>query len=311
MGHKILITGGAGFIGTHLCRALVNAGHDVRVLDIVGPRTRVDGVHYLRGDVRDSAALTEAIHGVASVYHFAALVSVPLCQENPFDSYRTNVLATCQVGEAILLESKRQGLPVRLLYSGSAAVYGNAGKENQPLNESEPLQHPLSFYGAQKLASEHIIRLFHQTAGLPAIVFRFFNVFGEGQDPNSPYSGVISIFNSSIKNGAPLQLNGGGSQTRDFVSVHDVVNACVLGLSLPRDKCDGKPVNLGSGRATSIRVLAREMIRVSAHKIISQVTDSPPREGDVLHSLADISCAKEIFGWKPQVTLNQGLAELL
>ncbi len=309
MSSKILITGGAGFIGTHLCRALVKSGHEVRVLDLVWPKDEVQGVQYLQGDVRDLAILEEAIHGVHVVYHFAAIVSMPQCQKNPIESYETNFLSTLRVCEIIVKESQKQSSTVRLIYSGSASVYGNVGRAHQQISETELTPEPQSFYAAQKLASEHVIGLYHRAYGLSGVVFRFFNVFGQGQDPHSPYSGVITVFSEAIRGGAPLNLNGGGIQTRDFVSVHDVTKACELALCLSESKCDGHPINLGSGKSTAIFFLAEEMIKIS--KSQSFVQSVQARAGDVLHSRADIRRAHELLSWSPEISLHEGLLELL
>lgn len=308
-GARVLVTGGAGFIGTHLCRALVKKGYRVSVLDVQAPATAVEGVEYVRGDVRDAKVLEKCIQGVQAVYHYAAMVSVPLCQEKPIESYEVNLLATNQVLEAIRKESARQGFPVRLVFAGSSVVYGNLGREGVALKEDGPKDDPRSFYGAQKLGCEHMIRLYCDTYGTPAVVFRFFNVYGPGQDPKSPYSGVISIFSSAVLEGRPLQLNGGGTLTRDFVSVHDLVRACAQALELPGSECQGKAINLGSGQMLTVRGLAEEMQKVSGRKV--EMRDAPFRSGDVLHSLADIHRARELLGWKPEVSLGEGLEELL
>jgi UDP-glucose 4-epimerase len=306
---KILVTGGSGFIGTHLCRQLTKAGHEVRVLDLVAPKTAVPGVHYERGDVRIASDVTRLIDGVDAVYHFAAMVSVPLCQQQPIESYQTNLMATCQILEAIRRESARQDRAVRLLFAGSSVVYGDLGQEGKATREEGPLDWPPSFYGAQKLGSEHAIELFHRTYKLPAVIYRFFNVYGPGQDPKSPYSGVISIFSQSIRDGKPLRLNASGTPTRDFVSVHDVARACAMGLDIPAAKCDAKAINLGTGRSVTIRRLAEEMIAAAKRNV--PLENAPHREGDVLHSMADISRAKSVLGWTPRVSLAEGLSELV
>lgn len=306
---KILITGGAGFIGTHLCRALKKKGHDVFVLDIAEPRFPVDGVWYEKADVRNQAQLEKMLDGADAVYHFAAIVSVPLCQEMPAESHSVNLMATVNVCDAVMKESKKQKKPVRLAFAGSSVVYGSLSKENDPRKEQGPIAWPQSYYGAQKLGSEHVIDLYHRVHGLPAIVYRFFNVYGPGQDPKSPYTGVISIFSTKIMEGKPLQLHGGGHQTRDFVSVHDVARACAMALDVSERNCDGKAINLGFGKSVTIRHLAEEMTKVAGRQVFFE--EAPARQGDVLHSLADVTRAKNILGWEPQVSLSEGLSELL
>lgn len=304
----ILITGGSGFIGTHLCRTLAHGGYKTRVLDLRSPQHPIQGVEYIKGDIRDTETLKKAMQGVGTVYHFAAMVSVPLCQEQPVESYKTNMLGTCQVLEEMRKEQIRSGESIRIVFAASATAYGHSGMKGIPLLEDADPPVPLSFYGAQKLASEHVIQLFHKTYKTPAVVFRFFNVFGPGQDPTSPYSGVMTIFAANIANNKPLSLFDGGYLTRDFVSVHDLCRAFLLALELPESKCDGLPINLGSGKTTSVRELAQIMVKQSGRKI--SLIDAPPREGDVLHSLADISRAKKVLGWSPQIDLEQGLKEL-
>lgn len=305
---KILVTGGAGFIGTHLCRMLIKHGHDVIALDLVDPENAVTKVRYIRGDARKVSDLSNVISKIDAVYHFAATVSVQLCQENPSESYQHNLMATCEVLEAIRHENAKRYRPIRLIFSGSSVVYGSLGQKGRSLTEGNLASEPLSFYGAQKLASEHAIRLYSQNFKIPCVVFRFFNVYGIGQDPTSPYSGVISIFSNALKNKLPIRLNGGGLQTRDFVSVHDIARANVLALNLPEHRCDGSAINLGTGQEITIKDLALEMAKASG--LQTEITSAPPRSGDVMHSLADISLAKKVLGWNPQYTLFQGLQEL-
>ncbi|MGK5088303.1 NAD-dependent epimerase/dehydratase family protein [Bdellovibrionota bacterium FG-2] len=324
---KILITGGSGFIGTHLCRALMKQGpahhqgsYGVRVLDLAPPKTPIDNVEYILGDVRSSRDVKQALEGVDAVFHLAALVSVPYCQEHPVEGYETNLMGTLKVLEAAHQEGLRQQRPLRIIFASSAAVYGNQGKKDVSLCEEDALDQPLSFYGAQKLGSEQAIRLFAKDFGIPAIVFRFFNVYGPGQDPSSPYSGVISVFRDAIERGEALRLNGGGeypgahlgtlpgSQTRDFVSVHDIVRACVQALAVPAEKCDGRAINLGTGNAVSIRELAEALGQ--AFKKDVKLVPAPARSGDIEHSRADNRRAREVLGWEARVELASGLGAL-
>lgn len=306
---NLLVTGGAGFIGTHLCRALVKAGHRVSVLDLAKPTTVVEGVKYVQGDIRNSRDMANAIEGVDAVFHFAAVVSVQLCQEQPVEGYKTNVLGTCEVLEAIRNEMNRTGKKIRIIFSGSSVVYGDVGAEGTSIQESTTAPKPLSFYGAQKLASEHAIRLYFETYGIPGVIFRFFNVYGPGQDPRSPYSGVISIFASRVAQGQALRLNGAGKQTRDFFSVYDVCRAGVLALEAPLESCDAVPINLGSSQSITVRQLAETMLEVSGKRV--DLIDAPWREGDIMHSRANIERAARVLKWKPSVDLRTGLAEIL
>lgn len=306
---NLLVTGGAGFIGTHLCHALIKAGHRVTVLDLAKPTNVVEGVTYVQGDIRNARDMAGAVQGVDAVFHFAAVVSVQLCQEQPVEGYKTNVMGTCEVLEAIRNEMSRTGKKIRIVFSGSSVVYGDVGAEGTPIQESTTAPKPLSFYGAQKLASEHAIRLYFETYGVPGVIFRFFNVYGPGQDPRSPYSGVISIFSSRVAQGQSLRLNGGGKQTRDFFSVYDVCRAGLLALEAPVDSCDAVPINLGSSQSISVRQLAETMLEVSGRRV--ELVDGPWREGDIMHSRASIERAERVLGWKPSVDLKTGLAEIL
>jgi UDP-glucose 4-epimerase len=305
---KILITGGAGFIGTYLCQTLVDTGHDVLVLDLKHPETRVKSVRYELGDVRDPLHVNRVVRGIDTVFHLAAIVSVPFCQENPVESYKTNLLSTALVAQAVCEENKRRDRPIHFIFSSSAAVYGNAGQAGVPLSENVSAGiEPLSFYAAQKLGSEQMLRIFHLQHGLPVTIFRFFNVYGLGQDPSSPYSGVISRFASLLKENKKISLHGGGEQTRDFIHVSDIVRAARM--SLEDKQRDGVPINLGSGRTIQIKELSEIMIKSSRQNIA--VEKAPPRAGDVMYSLAEISRAKEILKWSPQITLEQGIKELV
>ncbi|MBL7716940.1 MAG: NAD-dependent epimerase/dehydratase family protein [Bdellovibrionales bacterium] len=305
----VLITGGAGFIGTHVARLLTREGISVRSLDLKDPRNAVDGVDYLHGDVRKESDLRKAIQGCSAVYHFAAIVNVGECQEKPGESYATNFMGTIQVLEAIQQEGARTGSMPKIIFAGSSAVYGKAGKKNVPISESDVSDHPLSFYANQKLASEQAIRLYSEHRKVPAVVFRFFNVFGVGQDPTSPYSGVITIFSRLAREGKDLQLHGGGEQTRDFISVIDIARANLAALRLDPKNSDGQGINLGTGKSVTIRELGETILRVSKSR--SQLINTPAREGDVPHSLADVKRAKQVLNWESSVDLQKGLAELL
>lgn len=309
MKNTIVVTGGAGFVGTHLCRKLIEMNYSVISLDLRDPRTAVSGVEYVKGDVRDQALMSRLIENATVVYHLAATVSVPLCQKDPVESYSNNFNATLSVLEGIRkkLETKKQ--MTRLVFASTAALYGNKGDDGRALKEHDIAEEFMSFYAAQKHASEQAIALYRSCYGIPATIFRFFNIFGPGQDPTSPYSGVITVFANFAKQGKALPLNGGGHQTRDFISVHDIVQGCTLALSLPEDRWTARPMNLGTGKKITVRELA-EMIK-KASGTSSEITTAPAREGDVVHSLADITRARETIGFKPQHELSSGLADLL
>ena len=316
--HKetILITGGAGFIGTHLCRKLLGLGHEVISLDLKGtPITAVSGVRYIQGDARDQTTIARILgpRNVTTVYHLAATVSVPICQNDPIQSYSHNVGATLSVLESCREElARRKSIgdmrSLKIAFASSAALYGDLGNHGRPLSEKQTAPRFASFYAAQKHASEKAIELYHSTFGLPAMIFRFFNVYGHGQDPTSPYSGVITVFTKLAREGTPLKLENGGKQTRDFVSVTEIAAALARALFVTDDQWDASPINLGSGVSTSVRTLAELIRKISNSR--SEILNAPPRQGDVLHSLADVSRAREVLGFQTAIELSNGLSEM-
>lgn len=305
----MLVTGGAGFVGTHLARRLTALGHEVISLDLKNPQTPVQGVEYVRGDVRDANLLSSLLEGAGVVYHLAATVSIPLCQQDPAESYSNNVNATIGVLEGIRATARRRGeSPMPFVFASTAALYGTRGDDGRALTEADVALTHLSYYAAQKHASEQAIQLYTKFHGVPSTVFRFFNIFGPGQDPKSPYSGVITIFNALASAGKPLPLNEGGIQTRDFVSVHDIVQGLVKTLDRPLARWDARPMNLGTGKRITVREIAEIINQAYGSK--SEITVAPAREGDVRHSLADITLAKNEIGYAPKHGLADGLAEL-
>lgn len=305
----VLVTGGVGFVGTHLCRKLIEMNYSVLALDLRKPTTVVPGVEYIQGDVRDKALLASLIANASTVYHLAATVSVPLCQKDPLESYSNNFDATLIVLETIRKKFEDKKEMTKLVFASTAALYGSKGDDGRALKEHDIAEQFMSFYAAQKHASEEAIQLYRSCYGIPAVIFRFFNIFGPGQDPTSPYSGVITIFAKFAKEGRAMPLNGGGHQTRDFVSVYDIVQGCTLALSLPEDRWNAKPMNLGTGKSITVRQLAQ--IIKTAINTNSEITVAAPREGDVVHSKADITRAKETVGYIPTTDLEKGLSELL
>ncbi len=292
---NILITGGSGFIGTHLTHLLLNQGHQVRILDLNAPQHPPHSrMTWVPGDIRKPEDLRAALAQPTDfAFHLAAIVSVPECENDPDGSARTNVEGARNMAEAILA-SPRPGTP--LVFASSAAVYGDACKDGSPLSEDlEPLE-PVSHYGRQKLESEILIREYVRVRGMRALSFRFFNVFGEGQDPASPYSGVITRFREAIRNGLEALLFNEGKNTRDFIAVTDIARACRLALNSPMSELQGQAVNLCSGRSTSVTHLYQEMCYQAGAEPRFKLM--PPREGDIVHSCGDPARARKILGFE-------------
>ena len=197
---------------------------------------------------------------------------------------------------------------IKIIFASSSAVYGKESDTGKPNLEENSSRSPLSLYAAQKLGSEHAIQIFHLQKKIPAIIFRFFNVYGPGQDPSSQYSGVISIFAKCLETNSPIKLNGGGTQTRDFISVHDVVRAGILAMELENSKCTATPINLGTGKSIEIKALAELMMKVAGTQV--PTTIMPHREGDIIHSFSSIERAKTQLLWEPKTSLEAGLREI-
>ncbi len=296
-----LVTGGAGFIGSHLAEALVGRGETVRIADsfITGHRRNLavvgDRAELVEGDLADPAVATRAVAGMDYVLHQAAIPSVPRSVQDPATSNRANVDTTLQ-----LLLAARDAQVKRVVYAASSSAYGDTPA--LPKREDMPT-HPLSPYALQKLVGEQYMQLFTALYGVETVSIRYFNVFGPRQDPSSPYSGVIALFVTALLEGKAPTIVGDGGQTRDFTYVANVVDgvlraATALGAS-------GEVINVATGRQISILELARtlgEIIGVSARPVHVEA-----RPGDVRDSLADISKAKAILGYEPIVGLEEGL----
>ncbi len=301
----VLVTGGAGFIGSHLVEAWAADGAEVRVLDnlssgraenLAGTRGRVD---LIVGDVRSPDQLAAAMSGVQIVVHLAALVSVADSVERPADNYEINVQGTVRV-----LEAARAAGVRRVVLASSAAVYGN--EPTLPKREDMPAA-PASPYAAAKLADEYIARVHAELYGLETVSLRFFNVYGPRQDPSSPYSGVISRFTDALARGEAPRVFGDGLQTRDFIFVRDVVSAIRQAATSPAVG-RGEVFNVGTGRASSLLDVLRALEPLVGD--MPAPVFEPPRPGDVRHSVADISRIRECLGFEPSVPLASGLAEL-
>ena len=299
-----LVTGGAGFIGSHITDRLLADGHRVRILDnfSTGKRENIpasDAVEVIEGDVGDYETVTSCMQGVDYVYHEAAIASVPETVGNPLASERVNYRGTLNI-----LEAARHANVRRVMFACSAAVYGDLPE--LPKTEDMPVK-PLSPYAIDKLASEHACKVYTQLYGLETVALRYFNVFGPRQDPSSPYSGVISIFTSRLAQGAQPTIYGDGEQTRDFVFVADVVEANIRAATAPA--AAGQAVNVATGSTVTINEMLKILCKLQGQDFGPGYGDA--REGDIKHSCADISIARELLGWEPQVAFEDGLEQLL
>lgn len=301
----ILVTGGCGFIGSHIVEALVNKGFKVRVFDDLSSG-KLDNITHLPsqnieiciGNITDLSLLDSVIEGCAYIFHEAAIASVPKSINDPLGTGQVNYGGTMNV-----LESARKHHVKRVVFAGSAAVYGD--EETLPKHESMT-PHPLTPYAADKLSSEVMGRIHQQFFGVEFVSLRYFNVFGLRQDPSSPYSGVISIFCDRILQGLTPTIYGDGLQSRDFIHISDVVSANLLAMQHP--KAVGKVFNVGRNEATTLLDIWAILNELTGQDL--KPLFNAPRLGDIRHSLADNTALKEL-GWSPLKTIRDGLAELL
>jgi len=302
---QALVTGGAGFIGSHLAEALVDVGCRVVVLDNLSSGSpthlaRIDQqIRFVKADIRDFQSVNAAADGCDAVFHLAAVVSVPLTVQEPVSSAMVNDLGTLHVFEA----ARRSGARC-LLFASSSAAYGDAPQ--QPKTEAM-IPDPLSPYAVQKIAGEHYARVYQHLFGIKATSLRFFNVYGPRQDPGSPYSGVISIFMDRACRDRTPTIYGDGNQSRDFIYVEDVVRAC-MDVAASADT-SGLTLNVGTGRSTTIAELWQVIGRLSGCTRTPEYAAA--RDGDVRHSLAQIERLRSITGFSPQVALEEGLVRTL
>ena len=298
-----LVTGGAGFIGSHLADALLKRGESVRVVDsfITGNRGNLEAlsgpVELVEGDLADEGVARRAVEGADYILHQAAIPSVPRSVADPLTSHRANVDATLQ----LLLAARDSGVK-RVVYAGSSSAYGDA--PTLPKREDMPTA-PLSPYALQKLIGEQYMQMFTQLYGLETVTIRYFNVFGPRQDPSSPYSGVIALFATALLAGNPVTIVGDGEQTRDFTYVSNIVDGVLRAVAAP--DAAGEVINVATGRQISINQLAKALGDVTGTSLPAVHTEV--RTGDVRHSLADISKAKALLGYEPKVTLEEGLRQ--
>jgi dTDP-L-rhamnose 4-epimerase len=341
---RVLITGGAGFIGSHLARRLLGRGYDVRALDnltdqVHGRARRPDYLHdeveLICGDVRDPEAVERALEGADYVVHFAARVGVgqSMYEIGEYAAVNTH-------GTAILLEAMMDREIRKLLVASSMSIYGEglyrgsggrtvqtAARERRQLEcgawepvgergeQLEPLPTPesklptlSSIYALSKFDQEQMCLLFGASYQVPTVALRFFNAYGTDQALSNPYTGVLAIFAGRLLNARPPMIFEDGNQRRDFVSVHDVVRACTLALERP--EADGLTLNVGSGQSVTIDEVARRLAAVMGQDGIEPILTGKYRVGDIRHCFADISLARRTLGYEPQVELEQGMAEL-
>jgi len=296
-----LVTGGAGFIGSHLCEELVRRGETVRVVDslITGKRANLahlPQVEFIEGDLANLDVAQRSVRDVDYVLHQAAIPSVPRSVEDPITSNRANIDASLN-----LLVAARDAKVKRVVYAGSSSAYGNS--ETLPKVETMPTA-PLSPYALQKLVVEQYCSLFTALYGLETVTIRYFNVFGPRQDPSSPYSGVISLFISALCEGRQPTIFGDGGHTRDFTYVANVVDGVLRATKAPG--ASGEVINV----ATSGRVSLNELFNTIKKLVNANVEPKygPPRAGDVRDSQADIGKAKRLLGYTPSVSFENGLA---
>jgi UDP-glucose 4-epimerase len=299
----VLVTGGAGFIGSHLAHALVARGDRVRVLDDLstGKPVNLDGVRdrveLIEGNVADAAVVERAVRGVELIFHEAAIASVPKSVETPLTTH-----AACVTGTLNVLDAARRAGVRRVVYAASSAAYGDTPVSAK---RETDLPAPISPYGAAKLAAEYYCQACAATYGIETVCLRYFNIFGPRQDPSSPYSGVISLFITALLSGRQPTIFGDGLQSRDFCYVGNVVQVNLLAAEKP--DVSGRVLNIGSGRATTLLELLEALAKLIGVK--SQPKFAPPRAGDIRESLADITQARMCLGYQPSVGLEEGLAQ--
>jgi UDP-glucose 4-epimerase len=298
---RCLVTGGAGFIGSHIVRGLLEAGHKVRVLDNLetGKRANLDEVldriDLIEGDICDPIAAKEALSGVERVFHQAALASVPLSLERPLDTHRA-----CATGTLNMLHQSVKAGVKRFVYAASSSAYGD-----QPTSSKREtdLPLPLSPYAVAKLTGEYYCQAYFHSFGLETVGIRYFNVFGPRQDPESPYSAVIPLFVSRILTGHRPIIYGDGLQSRDFTYVANVVHGNLLAAERPN--IGGRVINVADGGQTTLLQLLTLLSQMLGRSI--EPDFQPARVGDVRESLADITLARRLLGYEPKVRLEEGI----
>ncbi len=306
------ITGGCGFIGGHLAHALIRRGDRVRIIDDLSTGHRDVApaeAELIVGDIADPDAVAKAVEGASGVFHLAAIASVVRCNITWRESHRTNLYGTVTVFEAARDAADK---PLPVAWASSAAIYGAA--ETMPITEDAPKQ-PMSPYGADKLSGEHHASAAADLFDLPSTACRFFNVFGPGQDPSSPYSGVISIFADRLARDEPITINGDGGQTRDFIYVGDVVAGLLAAMDrmmnaqAAGEKARFDPINFCTGHAVTVKGIAETIKSLTGTS--AAINHGPPRDGDIRDSLGTPTRMNTLLGLKAETSLEEGLQALL
>jgi UDP-glucose 4-epimerase len=304
-----LVTGGAGFIGSHIAQALCQRGAKVIVLDNLSMgdaknlawRSNGDALDFVEGDVRDTALVEKLVAGCDWVFHEGAIASVPQSVAQPVDSNAINLDATLQ----LLVASRDAGVR-RFMFASSSAIYGES--EVQEKREDLPVL-PLTPYALQKYGSERYGQMFHHLYGLETVSLRYFNIFGPRQSSTSPYSGVIAKFCTTMLSGQAPTIFGDGLQARDFVYIDNVVAANLLAAEQPADKVAGRVFNLAGGQTVTLLDLVAELNKLTGQNLSPNF--QPARAGDIRHSQADISAARQDLGYEPLVPWTEGLKHTL
>jgi nucleoside-diphosphate-sugar epimerase len=297
-GRLVLVTGGAGFIGSHLVDALVAAGMRVRVIDNFATSTREfvnRAAELVEGDIRDASSIGDAFDGVDTVFHVAALPRIPLSIAKPVETHMTNVVGTLNV-----LIAARDRKVRRVVFSGSSSVYGEQAK--MPLVETMT-PNPLNPYALQKYVGEQYARMFHRLFAMQTVTLRYFGVYGPRMPSEGSYVLAVAAFLKARREGRPLEIFGDGEQTRDFTHVSDVVSANMLAMDCEVAVADGRAINIGRGENVSVNRIAAMIGGERVHR--------EGRAGDMRDTLADRTQAERVLGWRPRVSIEEGIAELL
>lgn len=307
---RILVTGGAGFIGSHIVDRLLNEGFEVTVIDNLDTG-RLENIayhqgrkefHFIKGDIRDFNLVKETLKDIDVVFHEAALASVTLSVENPILTNDINVTGTLN-----LLKASSDLHVKRFIYASSAAVYGDA---RSPIKREDMNPNPTSPYGVSKLAAENYVKLFHKLYGLETVSLRYFNVYGPRQrfDIQCAYGGAITIFTNRLLRNMPPIIYGDGEQTRDFVYIQDVIEANILALN--NKNAVGEVFNIGTGKNISVNQVANTLKEIMNKEPLKTI-HTDPRPTDIRHGYADISKAKKILGYNPKFSIKEGLTKLV